>query len=116
MFLDIIQPTPLVLLHLAILLATHFIRYHSPEQESVHTLTNACHQAPRCLVNLIYIIDRFNFHVWCLDLYAGSPGAADPSPPHFVHSRQPFRPSSAQFPMMGIIIIIVMCLVCEVCT
>ena len=117
MFLDIIQPIPLVILHLTILLATHFTHYHS-QQESVYTLlTNACHQDSRCLVNLIYIINLYhpNFHVWYIDLYAGSPGAAGYSPipfrPQVVHSQQPFRPSSAQFPMMGIIIIIIaMCI------
>ena len=46
MFLDIILPIPLVLLHLTILLATHFIHCHS-QQESVHSLNNACHQAYR---------------------------------------------------------------------
>ena len=55
--------------------------------------------------NLHYFY-RYNFRVWCIDLYTDFPGAAGytpgPSPPHFVHSRQPFRPSSAQFPMMGI--------------
>ena len=60
MFLAIVQPVSLVPLHLTILLATHFIHSHS-QQESVHSLTNACHQASRCLVNLIYIIYRFNF-------------------------------------------------------
>ena len=46
MFLDIILPIPLVLLHLTILLATHFIHCHS-QQESVCSLNNACHQAYR---------------------------------------------------------------------
>ena len=47
-FLDIIQPIPLVILHLLfILLATRFIHCHS--QLSVHSLTNVCHQD---LVNL----------------------------------------------------------------
>ena len=54
----------------------------------------------------LHHLSLYNFHVWCIDLYAGSPGAAGytpgPSPPHYVHRQPRFRPSSAQFPMMGI--------------
>ena len=58
-------------------------------------------------------------------MHAGSPGAVSSTflspglpPPHYGHSQPPSRPTSAQFPMMGIIILqcAFMCLVCIVYT